>query len=142
MSTLSRVVLFIMTLFFTHALLYKVASVLIESGDTKWSAGALHFAALLVSIAVAWLVWLRLEPDGETPDKRQTVLLGAVILGFIGFYAGFAGPMILTPESNQGPLIGILFTGPAGFLIGGLLGLAHWMLRVRNNDQSGGDAGG
>jgi hypothetical protein len=137
MSTLARVILFIMTFFFAHAFLYKATSVFLESGETKWSAPLLHVATLLISIVLAWLVWLRLEPDGVIPDKKQSALLGAVILGFIGFYAGFAGPLMLTPESNQGPLIGILFTGPLGFLLGGLLGLVYWMVRGRKAGGSG-----
>lgn len=41
-----------------------------------------------------------------------------VILGLVGFLSGFLGPMVLSPESNQGPLLGILITGPLGFLAG------------------------
>ncbi|MEY2440515.1 MAG: hypothetical protein QOI34_1900 [Verrucomicrobiota bacterium] len=39
---------------------------------------------------------------------------GAIILGFISFIAGFIGPIIFTPQSNQGPLLGTFITGPAG----------------------------
>ena len=49
-------------------------------------------------------------------------LLGGVMLGGIGFAAGFFGPIFLTPESNQGPLLGIFITGPLGFIAGLLLG--------------------
>ena len=37
--------------------------------------------------------------------------LGAVIVGVIGFSIGFIGPIIFTPEANQGPLLGIFITG-------------------------------
>jgi hypothetical protein len=46
----------------------------------------------------------------------RTVALFAVS----GFLAGFIGPMVLRPESNIGPLIGILFSGPAGALLGAI----------------------
>jgi hypothetical protein len=46
--------------------------------------------------------------------------LWSVTLAVTGFCAGFYGPIALTPESNQGPLLGIFITGPAG-LIGGLV---------------------
>jgi hypothetical protein len=49
-------------------------------------------------------------------------LLGGIILGGIGFVAGFVGPIIFTPESNQGPLLGIFITGPLGFIVGALAG--------------------
>lgn len=46
-----------------------------------------------------------------------------MILGFIGFIAGYVGPVIFTPEANQGPLLGIFITGPVGFVLGGVVGL-------------------
>ncbi|GDY18327.1 hypothetical protein LBMAG55_16500 [Verrucomicrobiota bacterium] len=45
-------------------------------------------------------------------------LLGASILGGIGFLGGFFGPMIFKPEANQGPLLGIFITGPLGAVLG------------------------
>ena len=53
--------------------------------------------------------------------------LGAVVLGLIGFAAGFFGPLILTPEANQGPLLGIFITGPLGAALGAIIGaLVTW----------------
>jgi len=46
----------------------------------------------------------------------------AAVLGIVGLSAGFIGPIVLSPESNQGPLIGIFISGPAGALFGTLLG--------------------
>lgn len=48
--------------------------------------------------------------------------LGALIVGASGFCAGFFGPLALNPDANQGPLVGILITGPGGVLIGAVLG--------------------
>ena len=48
--------------------------------------------------------------------------LGAVILGVVGFALGFFGPMIFTPEANQGPMLGIFITGPLGALVGAIAG--------------------
>lgn len=42
------------------------------------------------------------------------------ILGIIGFAAGFFGPIIFVPEANQGPLVGIFLSGPAGFALGAI----------------------
>jgi hypothetical protein len=42
-------------------------------------------------------------------------------LGGIGFAVGFFGPMILVPEANQGPMVGIFITGPGGALLGLIL---------------------
>lgn len=43
-------------------------------------------------------------------------------LGAIGFAGGFFGPMIFTPEANQGPMLGLFITGPLGFLAGAVGG--------------------
>lgn len=44
-------------------------------------------------------------------------------LGVVGFLSGFIGPMLLAPHANQGPLVGILITGPGGFLTGLVVGV-------------------
>ena len=50
---------------------------------------------------------------------------GAIIVGGIGFIAGFFGPMIFTPSANQGPMLGIFITGPLGVLLGLVGGLIY-----------------
>jgi hypothetical protein len=62
---------------------------------------------------------------GGEPEVRAqmgTALKGGVILGILGFVGGFFGPMILTPDANQGPLLGIFITGPLGFVLGSVAG--------------------
>lgn len=49
---------------------------------------------------------------------------GGLTLGALGFLIGFFGPLLLAPQANQGPLLGIFITGPAGAAVGGLAGLA------------------
>ena len=61
----------------------------------------------------------------------SAMLRGAVITGGVGFAAGFFGPMLLTPDANQGPLLGIFITGPLGFVAGGIGGAAYWLARGR-----------
>ena len=56
-------------------------------------------------------------------------IAGAVILGFIGFIVGFVGPIVFTPQANQGPLLGIFITGPAGAVIGFIMGALYSQLR-------------
>jgi len=52
------------------------------------------------------------------------ILLWAIVLGLVGFLCGFIGPIILAPEANQGPLLGIFITGPVGAVLGAFLGVA------------------
>ena len=49
----------------------------------------------------------------------------ALIIGAIAFAIGFLAPLVLYPESNLGPLLGIFITGPVGFLAGALLGVVR-----------------
>ena len=60
-------------------------------------------------------------------------IVGALMLGVTGFLIGFFGPMQFQPWANQGPMVGIFVTGPAGVLLGGLLGGA---LKITRPDWS------
>jgi hypothetical protein len=53
--------------------------------------------------------------------ERPPGILWIVLLGGIGFAVGFFGPMVFSPESNQGPMVGIFLTGPGGLALGLLL---------------------
>lgn len=69
------------------------------------------------------LLWFALKGSQAVERKRALVALAVGLgLGFLGFVGGFFGPILLTPDSNQGPLLGILFTGPLGVVLGCLLG--------------------
>lgn len=59
--------------------------------------------------------------------------LWSVTLGVMGFCAGFYGPIALAPGANQGPLLGIFVTGPAGLIGGMILGriVLHLPLSTR-----------
>ena len=54
---------------------------------------------------------------------KSLPLLWALVLGAVGFACGFFGPIIFSPDANQGPLLGIFITGPGGLIVGFVLGL-------------------
>jgi len=56
--------------------------------------------------------------------KPPPFIAWPLMIGAAGFAAGFFGPMIFIPDSNIGPLLGILMTGPGGALLGLLMGVA------------------
>lgn len=89
--------------------------------------------ALACAVAAGWYVWRRL--GRADPGLVTSIVLGAIVVGAIGFCGGFFGPMILTPEANQGPLLGLFITGPLGFLVGGIGGLVHWLAKGREADS-------
>lgn len=79
--------------------------------------------------SVAWWRWMRAHPGrSEGPGPLARIVSGAVAVGAVAFLLGFVGPMILTPESNQGPLLGIFFTGPLGFFLGAIGGYVYWLV--------------
>ncbi len=84
---------------------------------------------LIVAVAVARYVWV--HADDMPKHLAGSILYGAVLFGGVGFTAGFFGPMIFAPAANQGPLLGIFITGPAGVLIGALAGLVYGLVRPR-----------
>lgn len=79
--------------------------------------------ALAAAIYVARKVW------NGTADGASSVAmmagLGAVALGGLGFVVGFFGPMIFAPQANQGPMLGLFITGPAGVVIGAIAGAIY-----------------
>jgi hypothetical protein len=74
--------------------------------------------------------WFALR--GHLPESRrhiQVTIRGGWIVGGISFALGFMGPIIFTPESNQGPLLGIFLTGPLGFVLGAVIGWFYGRFR-------------
>lgn len=69
------------------------------------------------------------EPE-KTPFQPP-VLLWPLLLGGVGFGAGFFGPIALNPEANQGPMVGLFITGPGGVIAGLLLGAFVQLLPLR-----------
>lgn len=53
--------------------------------------------------------------------RSPSFLLCILIVGIVGFSAGFFGPMIFAPGANQGPLVGLFMSGPRGVILGLLL---------------------
>jgi hypothetical protein len=87
------------------------------------------FAFFIATIAIL-CGWFALR--GHLPGSRLHIRLtiyGAFIVGGIAFAAGFAGPLIFQPQSNQGPLLGIFFTGPLGFVLGAAIGWFYGRFR-------------
>jgi hypothetical protein len=72
------------------------------------------------------------ETEGGSGSLLGSVVLGAVLLGAVGFVGGFFGPLIFAPDANQGPLLGIFITGPLGVVLGAVGGGVRWVMKSRN----------
>lgn len=63
-------------------------------------------------------------------NNAPPIFVWALALGVTGFITGFFGPMVLNPQANQGPLLGLLITGPLGAATGAVLGLLFKFLPI------------
>lgn len=96
------------------------------------------FGAATAAI-ICW--WIALFYQREESRKRINLTFrGGIIVGGISFLAGFLGPIILTPQANQGPLVGIFITGPVGFVVGIIAGYSYALFKLRGKPHNQEDA--
>lgn len=115
--------------------IYWVPFSLVDLDDGGWIR---FIVSLLCATGVGWFVWTRLGTARS--ELISSVSLGASLVGGIGFCGGFFGPMIFAPGANQGPLLGLFITGPAGFFLGAVGGLISWWLKRKSDRQFQGAA--
>ena len=130
MSTLIRLFAVFIIVPSIYIFVYWLAGSLLFSsfGEQQWIAA--NIVALFSAAIAGWYVWKKLGSANSGLISNK--FIGAIILGAISFSAGFFGPLIFAPESNQGPLLGILITGPLGIVLGGIAGGIYWTNRRRN----------
>lgn len=86
-----------------------------------------HAVLPLFTATLAWLsAWYALRGHRRTSRIRiRTVLRWGGGIGGVAFAVGFLGPILLSPQSPRGPLLGLFFTGPVGFMLGVIAGLTQ-----------------
>jgi len=90
---------------------------------------------LLIPLLIYFLpigsVWAiaRYGPVKSRWWRHENALGFGLFVGAITFFIGFVGPMFVMPNANLGPLIGILYTGPIGTVVGLLWGVARAVRR-------------
>jgi hypothetical protein len=90
--------------------------------------------AVLGALAGCVVGVFRQGPPGRRKMVAWWCAAMAGIAGVVSFLCGFIGPMLLTPDSNQGPLLGIFVTGPLGAIAGAVCGVViGLMARTRKN---------
>jgi hypothetical protein len=96
--------------------------------------GLASACAQVTGAAAAYGVWRWSGRAGR--GLAASVFYRAIVVGAVGFAAGFFGPLLLTPDANQGPLLGIFITGPLGVVVGALWGAARWAMSRRANQTA------
>jgi hypothetical protein len=75
------------------------------------------------TILALFLVWFALRGHRQaTRNAIRTGCLVGTVTGALGLAGGFLGPILLSPDSPQGPLLGIFVTGPIGAMLGTVVG--------------------
>jgi hypothetical protein len=127
MKTLFRLLLVVVSAVSTlYFVFWVVGAILMALHVPDWLS---LVVSLVAAVAVGRYVWL--HTASVQAGLISSIVLGAVILGGVGFTGGFFGPIIFMPGANQGPLLGIFITGPLGFIFGAVGGAIYWFARGR-----------
>ena len=84
--------------------------------------------SFILPLAIPWQA-VRHGPIENRWWKGETVIGFTCFVGGIAFLAGLVAPLLLFPEANQGPLLGIFYTGPIGFSVGFVLAVVRAFLQ-------------
>src|SRR5947199_396451 len=79
----------------------------------RMSSVLLRLVPLVFLAGILWAI-VRYGPLRSRWWKGEHPAGFALLVGTTTFLAGFVGPIYLTPQSDQGPLLGIFITGPLG----------------------------
>lgn len=93
----------------------------------------LFFFCFQIPIGLVGGLCLWYALDGGNPSTKRRILCAfriGMVCGVLTFVVFFVGPLLVTPEANQGPLGGFLY-GPLGFALGAIIGISFPNLCVR-----------
>ncbi len=71
-------------------------------------------------LTMSLLCWSVVVPGRARRAGVRSSWQAGWMVGGIGLLLGFVGPLVVTPDANLGPLLGILLTGPLGFVVGAI----------------------
>ena len=72
---------------------------------------------LLTMSVLCWWSTLLGHQAASRANIRASWRAGWIVSG-VGLAIGFVGPLVIRPNASLGPLLGILLTGPLGFVVG------------------------
>ena len=130
MTVLFRVIVSAIVVVATFYFVYWVPFALLPG--VHWGiAAVISYAS---AMAAGWYAWTR--TTRVAGSLARSVGYWALVVGALGFVGGFFGPMLLAPGANQGPLLGVLITGPLGVVAGAIGGLAHWLIQRKRSGSN------
>jgi hypothetical protein len=124
MHHFARILLLLTVVPAVYFFVYWLPFAFVPLEEREWVAG---LVALLCTVLAGRFLWRHTGDGARQRGLLVSMAVGTLALGGIGFCAGFFGPLLLTPEANQGPLLGLFITGPLGFLLGALGGFLYWL---------------
>ena len=128
MKNVSRMIVLLVVVPATYCFVYWLPCSLLPF-EPRWIANVISLGCAVVAGRFVWV-----KTASANNSAISTSLLGALLIGGIGTIGGFFGPMIFTPGSSQGPLLGIFIAGPASFVVGGIIGCIYWTIKGRNKE--------
>lgn len=129
MKTAMRIIMTFFAFIATYYFIYWVPLSLIPA--VRKVAMLPTIIALLIAITIAVAVWKGMRATSH--NLAYHILMGGIIVGAIGFVLGFFGPIIFNFGGNQGPLLGLFFTGPIGFILGLIAGAVYWKVKAKGH---------
>ena len=124
MLRFARILLLAVVVPAVYFFVYWLPFAFVPLEEREWVAS---LVSLLCAVLAGRFLWTRTGDAARQRGLLAAMGSGALALGGIGFCAGFFGPLLLAPDANQGPLLGLFITGPLGFLLGGIGGLFYWL---------------
>ncbi len=126
MKTFIQVILTLLVIPIVYLLIYRKIFLAVKPAISN---AAQMSISLIIGVLIAIVLWRKIGNISNT--LPACIIAGGITFGLIGFILGFFGPIILDPSTVQGPFLGIFLTGPAGVLIGLLLGGVYWYPKVK-----------
>lgn len=111
----------IVSLLMFLTVLFFISTILtITTNSPFWLSTA--FSLVCASLA-GWFAWKLVS--GEKANTIVAVIGGALILGGLFFVIGFLGPMAISKDTDQGPMIGLFIAAPLGVIVGAIGGYLY-----------------
>jgi hypothetical protein len=89
---------------------------------------------LIIALGLSFFAVIFVRACGtRTRGDMRRVVVWSILFGLLGFLVGFFGPLYIGPESPQGPLLGIVISGPAGAVLGCIAGVVRSLYLFRHS---------